>query len=312
MDNLCHTLVGAALAESGLRRRTRYATFALVIGANLPDIDVLALFGNDGLGFRRGITHGIPALVLWPFVLTGLVLLWHRFITRARGLPPVPKELLRISALAILTHPTLDWMNTYGMRWLMPFDGRWFSADALFIIDPWLYLMLGAAWFVGRASRHDASSAERFGIRGEAFARRMLALAAVYIVAMMALSAYGKRIAARELALESPTRRELMIAPVFLDSWRRLVTAKVDGEYRFGAVSWRNNGLRLNPEPIPPQLDLLDGVARTKQLESLLDWARFPFARMEGDFVRIDDARYASRGGRSFAGVVVGPRSAGP
>jgi inner membrane protein len=63
MDNLCHSLVGAALAECGLRRRTRYATFALVIGANLPDIDVLALFGDNGLGFRRGITHGIPALL---------------------------------------------------------------------------------------------------------------------------------------------------------------------------------------------------------------------------------------------------------
>ncbi len=45
MDPLAHTLFGAALAESGLKRRSRYATATLLIGANLPDIDVVA--GQD-------------------------------------------------------------------------------------------------------------------------------------------------------------------------------------------------------------------------------------------------------------------------
>jgi inner membrane protein len=295
MDNLCHSLVGAALAECGLRRRTRYATFALVIGANLPDIDVLALFGDNGLGFRRGITHGIPALVVWPFVLTGLILLWHRIASRAPSPAPVPQELLKISALALVTHPTLDWMNTYGMRWLMPFDGRWFSADALNIVDPWLYLMLGAAWIVGRFGGLE--------IRGERFARRMVSLAAVYIIAMMGLSAYGRRIASRELGLENPTRRDLMITPVFLDSWKRQVTAKVHDVYRFGQIDWRNREVHIHPEPLAPELVLIEGRQRTPQLEALLDWSRFPFARPEGDAIRVDDARYAGRGGRSWAGV---------
>ena len=303
MDNVCHSLVGAALAECGLRHWTRYATFALVIGANLPDLDVLALFGDDGLGFRRGITHGIPALIVWPFVLTGLILLWDRVVSRASRPAPVPKDLLRISALAIATHPTLDWMNTYGMRWLMPFDGRWFSADALFIIDPWLYLMLGAAWIVGRSSRHGVSGTPPLTMRAETFARGMVALAVTYIVAMALLSAYGKRISARQLGLENPTRRDLMIAPVFLDSWKRLVTAKVHDVYRFGHIDWRDREVRMNPEPLAPELVLIEGRVRTPQLESLLDWARFPFARPEGDVIRVDDARYAGRGGRSFAGV---------
>ena len=307
MDNLCHSLVGAALAECGLRRRTRYATFALVVGANLPDIDVLALFGDDGLGFRRGITHGAPALILWPFVLTGLIMAWHRLVTRDSRLAtpqrpaPIPKELLKLSALAILTHPTLDWMNTYGMRWLMPFDGAWYSADALFIIDPWLYLMLGAAWIVGAADRRAGGRADR----RERFARGMVALAAGYIVAMMAVSAWARGTAARQLGLEDPTRRDLMISPVFLDSWRRRVTAKVDGVYRFGSVGMRSREVSLEDEPLAPQLELLDGRVRTRQLESLLDWARFPYARQVDGVIWVDDARYAGRGGRSFAGVAM-------
>jgi hypothetical protein len=36
MDNLCHTLTGAALAEAGLKHRTRFASAALMIAANLP------------------------------------------------------------------------------------------------------------------------------------------------------------------------------------------------------------------------------------------------------------------------------------
>ena len=49
MDNLCHTLTGAAFAEAGLKTHTRFGTAAHVIAANLPDADVvaLALEGKD-------------------------------------------------------------------------------------------------------------------------------------------------------------------------------------------------------------------------------------------------------------------------
>ena len=81
MDNICHTLVGAALAQTGLKHRTRYGTATLLVGANLPDVDILSYAFGGGLAalsFRRGWTHGVLALVVLPLVLTGLVLLWNR------------------------------------------------------------------------------------------------------------------------------------------------------------------------------------------------------------------------------------------
>ena len=53
MDPLTHTLVGASLAATRLGRTTRRATAALVIGVNLPDIDVLSYVngGDAALGF---------------------------------------------------------------------------------------------------------------------------------------------------------------------------------------------------------------------------------------------------------------------
>jgi inner membrane protein len=53
-------------------------------------------------------------------------------------------RLLGLGYLAALTHPALDWLNTYGVRFLYPFDRRWFYGDTLFIVDPWVWLVLGA------------------------------------------------------------------------------------------------------------------------------------------------------------------------
>ena len=302
MDNLCHTLVGGALAESGLRRRTRYATAALVLGANFPDLDIAFAFTEHGLGMRRGVTHGVLALVVLPFALTGLILLWHRWRGRTRpGKPDVmPRQLLLLAALAILTHPTLDWMNVYGMRWLMPFDGTWFYGDSLFILDPWLWLPLGGAWFVGRrCRRRDAAR------KGERFARALVVAGGLYIAAMMTLSGVGRSIAARELGLSSPGPRQLMVAPPPLASWRRRVTFDAGTGYRFGTLEWRGRLLlELDPDELPKRLELLDSIPRTAPLGDLLDWARFPFARKTADSVHVDDARYG-RGGRSFAGVTL-------
>jgi inner membrane protein len=150
MDPIAHTFTGMALAAAGLRRATPLAAAALIAGANAPDIDVFSgLFGEYApIAFRRGWTHGVLALALWPFVLTGLLLGWDRYVRRRRnpaGAPARAGPLLAVSAVGVVTHPTLDWLNNYGLRWLMPFDGRWFYGDAVFIIDPWLWLLLGGA-----------------------------------------------------------------------------------------------------------------------------------------------------------------------
>ena len=148
MDPIAHTLTGAALAAAGLRRATPLAAAALVIGANVPDVDVVAHYGGEfaALAHRRGWSHGLLAVLVWPFVVGGLLLAWDRWIRRRRpGLDPAPAwPLIAVAAVGVATHPLLDWLNNYGMRWLMPFDERWFYGDAWFIVDPWVWLALGS------------------------------------------------------------------------------------------------------------------------------------------------------------------------
>ena len=75
MDNICHTLVGAAFGEAGLKRQTRFGNATLMIAANLPDVDVL-VFATDlpSVAFRRGWTHGMLAQALLPIALTAAML----------------------------------------------------------------------------------------------------------------------------------------------------------------------------------------------------------------------------------------------
>jgi inner membrane protein len=312
MDNLCHALVGAALAEAGLKKRTALATATLVIGANLPDVDVFSYaWGADtALSFRRGWTHGLPALVLWPFILTGLMLAWDRLVRRRRhpDLPAAePRALFWLAAISILTHPVLDWLNTYGMRWLMPFRDVWSYGDTLFIVDPWIWLALGIGYFASR----------RLGKRGsprpERPARAALAAVAVYIL-LMGGSQLAAREAAREgLAATGTVPERLMAGPLPLTPLRRQVVADTGPAYALGTVDWtRRPPFAPGPMPTVVKNDLHPAVAAaaaTREGAIFLHWARFPFFLVEEGpgswIVRMTDARYTLNPGTGFGALTV-------
>lgn len=167
MDPLTHTLTGAALSRAGFHRATPLATATLILAANAPDIDIAAVcWGSYAtVAFRRGVTHGPIALLLLPVLLTLLMLGWDRWVRRRRDPSATPANgpaLFLLALLGTATHPLLDWMNSYGIRLLSPFSEKWFYGDALFIVDPWLWLVLGGAVYLSGtlAREHGAGSGE--------------------------------------------------------------------------------------------------------------------------------------------------------
>lgn len=316
MDNLCHTLVGAALAEAGLKRRTALGTATLMIGANFPDLDVIAVPLDHGLSFRRGITHGIPALIVLPVVLTGIMIVWHRFRGARGSVPLVPSQLLLLSAVSILTHPLLDWMNTYGMRWFMPFSGRWSYIDVLFIVDPWIWLALlvGVLWTRRRERMWERRSAQP-GIAPawvKVPARAMLALVTVYIVVMVVLSRVVRSEVTATLRSRGIEPVVLLASPVPLDPLRRNVVYESDGDYVFAQFDWRasprlSDDLRRVPRTADDPLAL--AAAQTDLGREFLSWSRLPFYSFErgpdSAIVYIADARYATGTRGSWASVRV-------
>ncbi len=152
MDNLTHSLVGLAAARAGLERSSPYATFVCVAAANLPDADIVALFGGQYyyLEHHRGITHSIVGTLALSVLLPVLFYLGERLSARLRGREPRAKlkGLVACSLILGASHPLLDWTNNYGVRPLLPWDGMRIYGDLVFILDPWLWLTLGGSVFL--------------------------------------------------------------------------------------------------------------------------------------------------------------------
>lgn len=150
MENFAHTLLGLSMAKAGLERATPLATTALVISSNLPDIDnATALFGGtiSSLEHHRGFTHSFIGLSMLAAILALLLAyLDRRFRLRRdhRRRPVRPLRIFWIAYLGGLGHTYMDFTNNYGVRPLLPFSDRWFYGDIAFVVDPWIWLILGS------------------------------------------------------------------------------------------------------------------------------------------------------------------------
>jgi inner membrane protein len=140
MDNLTHSLTGLMLSRAGLNRFYPRATLLLILSANVPDIDVLAVT-RGGLNYfeqHRGITHSIaaaPVMALLPVLLVCAIGRSMRGWGVAWGL----------SIIGVASHLLLDWTNAYGIRLLLPFSSQWFHLDLINLFDliVWAVLLLG-------------------------------------------------------------------------------------------------------------------------------------------------------------------------
>jgi len=153
MDNLTHSLVGLTAAKAGLEKLSPGATALCLLAANAPDADIVVLAFGDRWTFlqhHRGITHAIIGVIALAFVLPLIFYFVDLLWSRLRNQPPTIKlkGLLFASFIVSATHPLLDWTNNYGIRFLLPWNERWFYGDLVFIVDPFMWLVLGGAAFL--------------------------------------------------------------------------------------------------------------------------------------------------------------------
>jgi inner membrane protein len=152
MDNLTHSLVGLVAAKAGLERLSPGTTVLCVLAANAPDADVVTLIGGRWtyLHHHRGITHSILGASVLAVTLPLIFYLGARLVARLRRRQSEVnlKGLMIASVLVTATHPFMDWMNNYGVRPLLPWNSQWFYGDFIFIVDPFLWMILGGACFL--------------------------------------------------------------------------------------------------------------------------------------------------------------------
>jgi membrane-bound metal-dependent hydrolase YbcI (DUF457 family) len=157
MDNLTHTLIGlvagdaiargTADAPGGLSAATRRSYFVTVaaIGSNIPDIDLVLTYGGFAPGkigyllHHRGYTHTLIGCVLLALLLHACVEVWARW--RKQRLSRADRVgIAGVAVLGSLLHLLMDGMNSYGVHPYWPFENGWVYGDAVFIIEPLIWL----------------------------------------------------------------------------------------------------------------------------------------------------------------------------
>ena len=160
MDNLSHALAGLAAGEllqrslapepseeaQAQRRRMLLTTCALA--ANLPDLDlVLTPLLPAPLGYllhHRGHTHTLLYALPQALALIALVwLLWPNARRLLQSSATARTGLLAATAIGLLLHLLMDFLNSYGLHPFHPIDSRWLYGDMVFILEPVFWVGFG-------------------------------------------------------------------------------------------------------------------------------------------------------------------------
>src|SRR4030095_3454861 len=157
------------LAESMARLRARganpepsarfgaTAAIASMIAANLPDADLFySGIGGDRLRYmlhHRGYTHTVVGAVLGAVLVWAVVALLWRWLAREWPGRQDARWLAALFLAGTLSHLVLDWTNSYGVHPFWPFDDRWRYGDAVFIVEPWLWIVSVPALVAASTSR---------------------------------------------------------------------------------------------------------------------------------------------------------------
>jgi inner membrane protein len=303
VDNLTHSLVAAVMGRMGLKRLSPRAMPAMIISANLPDIDsfVAGAIGCEPIAEHRGFTHGPVGIVLMAIVAVAIIWCWETLRPGKEGRIR-PGRLFLACYLAALSHPLLDLMNTYGTRVLDPFSSRWYYADTLFIMDPWIWigLILGLemSW-----------RAERLG-------REWRRPAAWAFTAMLLYIGLNGAISARAVAATRPLvervadPRMIVAGEVPLTFWKRKMIWRGDAVGGSGTYNPLDglNAAWLDPRIVALNMGdprLADAAKRDKQVRAFLYWSRMPIVFLGEGHAYLTDQRFFEAGRPSSSNFLI-------
>jgi inner membrane protein len=290
LDNITHTLAGGLLAQMGLKRQSRFAFAACLLCANAPDIDVFAplVLPVDGIMFHRGPIHSVFAVPFLAAAITGLLWLVDKVWKKPKALPLRAGPLFLVSLAAVVTHPFLDWLTTYAIAIVSPASWRWYSGDAIFIVD-WVYWLLmigGIGWSAWRWRRDLQLPGRPAQIAG------LLMLA--YIGANLAESAIVEHATASALRRRGIETTLVVAGPPPLAFWERNIEWRSDDRWGIGSYN-PVSGLQLDSGSAPLNLDdpkLARAKRSMRYVRSFLVWSRMPIVVEEGGHSFLTDQRF--------------------
>jgi inner membrane protein len=271
MEPVTHLLTGACLGRSGFNRKTAYATLAMTLAAEAPDLDMFT--GLDGpvtqFCHHRGITHTLLGAPFMALGVTGVV--WTvAWVLGKLGRRPAAQPvrwgwIWLLALIADLSHLLLDYTNSYGLRPLFPFNPHWYAWSIVSIFDPVMFAFLLLGLLVpallglveGEMRRRDPRV-----LRGRGWA-----MAALVGVGLLYALRNAEHLHAQELARQSGStlaQPVLRVAaePAMADPFYWTTILETPDDYQLGTVD--TLGDRVDPGAIVPKPPVTAAVRAAK------------------------------------------------
>lgn len=295
MDTGTHVVMGLALgglatldpivANSAVT--TTAVLIGTIVGSQAPDIDTVLKLKDNAVYIRnhRGITHSIPAVLLWPLAIIAVI---YPFFPEANVL-----HLWLWTFIAVFLHVFVDIFNAYGTQALRPFSSKWVALGVINTFDPFIFgLHVVGLLFWGFGFHAGYTFLTIYGI-----------LVAYYIVRF-----FIQRRVLNEVKRLIPDATDIIISPTLkFHQWRIAVMNKQQffvgrAHGNIVIILDQFNRVRVPTSPV------IEAAKKDKNLSAFLSFS--PVYRWEIDEydtyyeVRFIDLRYRSKDYYPFVAVV--------
>jgi inner membrane protein len=295
LDTGTHVVMGIALGglatlDPVVASNSATATsvlIATIAGSQIPDIDTVLKLRNNAIYIRnhRGVTHSIPAVLLWPLILLAVI---FPFFPSANLL-----HLWGWTFAAVFFHVFVDIFNAYGTQALRPFTSKWVALGVINTFDPIIFGIHVAAiviWVIGADP-------------GYTFLGMFVVLIGYYLLRFYAQARV--RAAVRKII---PDATDIITSPTMkFNFWR--IAAMNKEEFFVGRAIGTDIVIYDRFKRVPvPKTPVLEAAKKDSNLAAFLSFS--PVYRWELDEfddhyeVRFIDLRYRSNGHYPFVAVV--------
>ncbi|CAM3213618.1 metal-dependent hydrolase [Filibacter tadaridae] len=294
MDTGTHIVMGVAVGglamvdpvvSSNTATMTAVVT-GILVGSLIPDIDTVLKLRNNAVYIRnhRGITHSIPAVLLWPLIIS---ILLSFLIPDAAFI-----HLWAWTFFAVFLHVFVDIFNSYGTQALRPFSNRWIAIGVINTFDPLIFAFHITAiiiWALG------ANPIYTFSI--------LYAVVFLYYLLRFLVKSAVKKAVYNTV----PDANEIIIIPTMrFFQWR--IAASSDTCHYVGRAYGRSITIydRFDRQPMPkmPEVDVAmsdKNVEAFTSFSPIYRWSISTAGNMTE--VRLIDLRYRSKGYYPFVAV---------
>ncbi len=283
MDSITHILLGYALSQSELIAESKSATACIILASIAPDIDlVFRARGVEKYFFHhRRESHSLFGL----FLLSLGLLVLGKYTCPSLGWA----KIYLFSWLGLLSHLLLDFLTSYGTPLFFPFKKRFYNLALLFILDPWLDLILVFA-LAGRWLFSSPSLPARIS----------LLAGAGYLLILAWAKQQAKNQAKTLLTKPGLSLEKISAYPYFAHPFRWLILGKKGKEIYRLTISLAGKSSPLScffsqiPEEIMKEAQSHPLAGAMMNFSDYLYWKYF--SREEEKILQIYDLRYSQYG----------------